>query len=99
MTAQQRFFFSFASLTFRVSFVFLTLPATSRAVTMIVAFSVLPAYFLRTALDSFSEIGTALPGTAVMVLVLSLIAAGFFGFFFLSTAAARVRELGGWSVV
>ena len=85
-------FLSLASLTVRVALVFLTLPEASRAVTVMVAVSVLPAYFLRTALDSFSETGTAWPGPTVTVLVLSLIVTFFFlGFFFLSTVAARVR--------
>ena len=93
-------FLSLASLTVRVALVFLTLPEASRAVTVIVAVSVLPAYFLRTALDSFSATGTFCPGSTVTVAVLSLIVTCFcFLGFFLSTVAARVRLLRGWSVV
>ena len=86
-------FLSLASLTVRVALVFLTLPEASRAVTVIVAVSVLPAYFLRTALDSFSATGTFWPGSTVTVAVLSLIVTFFLGFFFLSTVAARACVL------
>ena len=86
-------------MTVRVALVFLTLPEASRAVTVIVAVSVLPAYFLRTALDSFSATGTFWPGSTVMVAVLSLIVTFFLAFFFLSTVAARACGAARLSVV
>jgi hypothetical protein len=87
-----------ASFTVRVVLAFLTLPAASRAVTVIVAHSVLPAYFVRTERGIFKEIGMDLPAVAVTVVVLSLIVT-FLRFFFLSTVAARDDAARGRSVV
>jgi hypothetical protein len=70
--------------------VFLTLPAVSLAVTVIVAVSVLPAYLRPTDFGIFSLTAVALPGTTLTVRVLSLI---FFGFFLFVLAALAARRL------